>query len=79
MVVPQASAADAAALNSGNGHSDATGRGLLRLAIGAVGVVFGDIGTSPLYAIKEAFSPAHGLVLNHANVLGVLSSCFGPW
>ncbi len=48
----------------------------LTLAVGAVGVVFGDIGTSPLYAIKEAFSPAHGLALNHGNVLGVLSLMF---
>jgi len=70
---PQASAADAAALDSGNGHSDATGRGLLGLAIGAVGVVFGDIGTSPLYAFKEAFGSAHNVSLTHDNVLGVLS------
>ncbi|MFN0317035.1 MAG: potassium transporter Kup [Burkholderiales bacterium] len=55
-----------------NGHKAST----LTLAVGAVGVVFGDIGTSPLYAIKEAFSPAHGLALNHGNVLGVLSLMF---
>ncbi len=55
-----------------NGHKAST----LTLAVGAIGVVFGDIGTSPLYAIKEAFSSAHGLALNHGNVLGVLSLMF---
>jgi KUP system potassium uptake protein len=44
------------------------------LSVGALGVVFGDIGTSPLYAIKECF--AHGLTLEPANILGVLSLIF---
>jgi KUP system potassium uptake protein len=39
----------------------------------AVGVVYGDIGTSPLYAIRECFKEEHGLIANHANVMGVLS------
>ena len=43
------------------------------LVIGAVGVVFGDIGTSPLYTLKEAFGPHYGLEADPANVLGVLS------
>jgi KUP system potassium uptake protein len=43
------------------------------LVLGAVGVVFGDIGTSPLYALKEAFSPHYGIPLTRANVLGILS------
>ena len=43
------------------------------LALGALGVVFGDIGTSPLYAMKACFSGHHAIVLNPANVLGVLS------
>jgi KUP system potassium uptake protein len=43
------------------------------LVIGAIGVVFGDIGTSPLYAVREAFSGEHGLVANPANILGILS------
>jgi KUP system potassium uptake protein len=38
--------------------------------------VFGDIGTSPLYAIRECFSPAHGIALTHDNVLGILSLVF---
>jgi KUP system potassium uptake protein len=50
--------------------------GLLTLALGAVGVVFGDIGTSPLYAMKEAFSGHHAVGLTHDNVLGVLSLVF---
>lgn len=45
-------------------------------AIGALGVVFGDIGTSPLYAMRECFSPAHGLHPTPENVLGVLSLIF---
>jgi len=43
------------------------------LVFGAIGVVFGDIGTSPLYALKEAFSPKYGIPLAHDNVLGILS------
>jgi KUP system potassium uptake protein len=44
------------------------------LSLGALGVVYGDIGTSPLYALRESLSPAeHGLALSPANVLGVLS------
>jgi len=44
------------------------------LSLGALGVVYGDIGTSPLYALRESLTPAeHGLSMNEANVLGVLS------
>jgi KUP system potassium uptake protein len=50
--------------------------GLAALVVGAVGVVFGDIGTSPLYTLKEAFSPHYGLVANHDTVLGILSLVF---
>lgn len=46
------------------------------LFLGAVGVVYGDIGTSPLYAIKECFHGAHGLHISHANILGILSLIF---
>lgn len=46
------------------------------LVIGAIGVVYGDIGTSPLYAFKEAFSGVHGVPAIHENVLGVLSLIF---
>lgn len=44
------------------------------LALAALGVVYGDIGTSPLYAFKEAF--AHGMPLTEANVLATLSAFF---
>jgi KUP system potassium uptake protein len=43
------------------------------LVLGAIGVVFGDIGTSPLYALKTAFSPEHGIPLSPDNVMGILS------
>jgi KUP system potassium uptake protein len=43
------------------------------LALAALGIVFGDIGTSPLYALKACFSPEYGLAPTPANVLGVLS------
>jgi KUP system potassium uptake protein len=46
---------------------------LAALTLAAVGVVYGDIGTSPLYTMKEVFSPAHGLALTPANLLGVVS------
>ncbi len=45
------------------------------LALGALGVVFGDIGTSPLYTMKEVFG-GHRLPLTEANVLGILSLIF---
>ena len=46
------------------------------LVVGAIGVVYGDIGTSPLYTLREAFHGAHALPLTSANVLGVLSVIF---
>jgi KUP system potassium uptake protein len=46
------------------------------LAIGAIGVVFGDIGTSPLYSLKESFIGHHPLAVDRANVFGVLSLIF---
>jgi len=46
------------------------------LTLLALGIVFGDIGTSPLYAVKETFAPGHGIELTTANVLGGLSTIF---
>ncbi|MFN0064165.1 MAG: potassium transporter Kup [Myxococcaceae bacterium] len=43
------------------------------LALGALGIVYGDIGTSPLYAVRECFHGAHAIAANPTNVLGVLS------
>ena len=50
--------------------------GLSAVTLAALGVVYGDIGTSPLYAFKEAFSGTHGLPLTPANVFAVLSMIF---
>ena len=49
---------------------------LSALTVGALGVVFGDIGTSPLYALKESFVGHHPLTVDHAHVFGVLSLIF---
>jgi KUP system potassium uptake protein len=49
------------------------GSRLAKLTLLAIGVVYGDIGTSPLYAIRECFKEEHGLIANPANVFGVLS------
>jgi KUP system potassium uptake protein len=46
------------------------------LALLALGVVYGDIGTSPLYAAKETFDPARGIALSAANVIGGVSTIF---
>jgi KUP system potassium uptake protein len=46
---------------------------LWKLALGALGVVYGDIGTSPLYAVRECFDPVHGVQPTLPNVLGILS------
>ena len=43
------------------------------LLIGAAGIVYGDIGTSPLYSLKEIFSPHYGVGLSQESVLGILS------
>jgi KUP system potassium uptake protein len=51
-------------------HSTAT------LALLALGVVYGDIGTSPLYAVKETFNPDHGIPLVAENILGGISAIF---
>ncbi len=49
---------------------------LITLAIGALGVVFGDIGTSPLYALKECFRGFHPITVDHINIMGVISLIF---
>jgi KUP system potassium uptake protein len=57
--------------NEGRGR----GRGLA-LTLGAIGVVFGDLGTSPLYALRECFSPIHGIASSRDNVVGIVSLLF---
>ena len=58
------------------GHDEARGGYLALLTLGALGVVYGDIGTSPLYAFRESLSEAYGIAVTEANVLGVLSLIF---
>ena len=49
---------------------------LAALALGAIGVVYGDIGTSPLYTIQVIFSESTGVPLNAVNIMGAISSIF---
>ncbi len=60
----------------GHGHGHGTSKGAL--ALGAIGVVFGDIGTSPLYAFRETFSGANhiSIAIDRMHVLGVVSLIF---
>jgi KUP system potassium uptake protein len=53
-----------------------TGKRMAPLVIGAIGVVYGDIGTSPLYTLRQCFTGIHSLALAPENVLGVLSIIF---
>jgi len=65
--------AAAETVHYGHGHhSD----GKLKLAVGAVGVVFGDIGTSPLYAFRETFAGHHSIEADRLHIYGVLSLVF---
>jgi KUP system potassium uptake protein len=50
--------------------------GLAALTLAAIGVVYGDIGTSPLYTVKEIFAPATGVPLDAAHIVGAVSSIF---
>ncbi len=55
-------------------NNEKTKSGVAALTVAAIGIVYGDIGTSPLYALKEVFSKDNGGVeLNHVNILGVVS------
>jgi KUP system potassium uptake protein len=74
---------DAKVVATAPGHTEAHAhppahgfRNLSLLVLGALGIVYGDIGTSPLYAMREAFLPAHRITAIHDNVLGVLSLIF---
>jgi len=75
--VPAAVAADASQQSAAHHHHPAA-RGIdgLKLALGAIGVVYGDIGTSPLYAIKECVTLPHGVAPVTANIFGILSLVF---
>jgi KUP system potassium uptake protein len=66
-----AQAHEASATDSHDAHAPATP--LSTLVVAALGVVFGDIGTSPLYAIKECVEGEHAVTATHNNILGILS------
>lgn len=74
---PPASPASSAAspAHGSNGHH-APGGAAAGLVMGALGVVFGDIGTSPLYALRETFTHGSGMSATPEHVLGVLSVLF---
>ena len=57
-------------------HKAPRGTYLALLSLGALGVVFGDIDTSPLYALREVFHGPHAISVSAANVYGVLSLIF---
>ncbi len=57
-------------------HGIPHGKQLLTLSVGALGVVFGDIGTSPLYSVRECLHGEHGIGVFPDTVLGVLSLIF---
>ena len=60
-------------MSSRGSHEEAHGRYLAALSLTALGIVFGDIGTSPIYALRESFHSTNGIDPTQANVLGVLS------
>ena len=55
---------------------DTKPQGLAALTLGAIGVVYGDIGTSPLYTLKEVFHSTGGVALTNANLIGAVSTIF---
>ena len=65
-----------AAANAGHYGQSHASDGKLKLAVGAVGVVFGDIGTSPLYAFRETFAGHHPIEPDRLHIYGVLSLVF---
>ena len=56
-------------------HAKPNAKDLAALTLGAIGIVYGDIGTSPLYALKEVFNHGH-LPLTPENIYGILSMMF---
>src|SRR5437016_11204804 len=74
-VLPAGHAASTAKEELGE-NSPNLSAGLAGLSLAALGVVCGDIGTSPVYTFRECFNPEHGLPLDAEHVLGVLSMIF---
>jgi len=71
----EAPVAGAGEPHQGHGHSHGSGS-VLKMAVGAIGVVFGDIGTSPLYALRDTFAGHHPLPLDQLHVFGIISLMF---
>ena len=67
---PEIAPSEDAGEHRGRAHS------MRALMIGAIGVIYGDIGTSPLYAIRQAFTGNHPMAVDEINVLGLLSLVF---
>ena len=74
-IIPAGHAASTAEGEVGEHRANAS-TGLAGLSVAALGVIFGDIGTSPVYTFRECFNPEHRLPLDAAHVLGVLSLIF---
>ena len=62
--------------DQGHGHGHAPQGSIGKLAVGAIGVVFGDIGTSPIYAFRETFAGHHRIEPDPVHIIGVLSLVF---
>jgi KUP system potassium uptake protein len=77
MAVSQSDTVDAS--HNAHGHHGHAQGGLAKLAVGAIGVVYGDIGTSPIYAFRETFASHHGvpgIQVDPVHIYGVLSLVF---
>ncbi len=66
----------AVAHTAGSGQQAEARKSIAPLVVGAIGIVFGDIGTSPLYTIRECFAGTERLAITQGNVLGILSLIF---
>ena len=71
--IASAAVGDHVPAHAGQGHQQG---GVVKLAVGAIGVVFGDIGTSPLYAMRDTFAGHHPLPLDQLHVFGIVSLMF---
>src|SRR5262245_45456403 len=71
-----ASSVDSPVTNAAPGHAHGSQSGLAVVALGALGVVYGDIGTSPLYALKECVHGPHAVAATDANIMSLLSLMF---
>ena len=73
MSISPTGAAEPVSQDHGGGHAQGS---LAKLAVGAIGIVFGDIGTSPIYAFRETFAGHHPIAPGPLHIYGVLSLIF---